>query len=184
MMEILTTELPGLLRLRPRIFTDDRGRFLETFNERTFRQATGVDLPFVQDNESRSQANVLRGLHFQLDPNAQGKLVHVAVGAVLDVCVDIRPDSPTRGRHIAVELDAELKEMLWIPPGFAHGFRALVDDTVFVYKCTAYYHPPSERTIRWDDPELGIDWGTSAPLVSSKDAAGHAFSGTWAAETR
>jgi dTDP-4-dehydrorhamnose 3,5-epimerase len=173
MMEVTRTAIEGLLILQPRIFADERGCFLESFNERAFRAATGVDLPFVQDNESVSSAGVLRGLHYQVDPHAQGKLVHVGRGAVLDVCVDLRPKSPTYGRHVSVRLTAELRNMLWIPPGFAHGFLAQEDDTLFLYKCTAYYHPAAERTLRWDDPELRIDWGTAGPRISPKDALGH-----------
>lgn len=175
MMEILNTSLKDLLLLRPRIFADDRGHFLETFNERRFKEATGSDLTFVQDNESLSSKRVLRGLHFQVAPFAQGKLVHVVRGSVLDVCLDIRPDSPTLGGHFKAVLNGTSKEMLWIPPGFAHGFVALEDDTVFAYKCTDYYTPSAERTIRWDDPELAIDWGVQEPLVSSKDALGMRF---------
>lgn len=175
MMEVTNTELDGVLLLQPRIFTDERGRFHETFNQRRFAEATGLDISFVQDNESRSHRKVLRGLHFQVPPFAQGKLVSVVKGAVLDVCVDIRPHSPTVGRHIKVHLDANERTMLWIPPGFAHGFVALEDDTVFAYKCTAYYHPASERTIRWNDPELAIDWGVEHPVVSAKDAEGMPF---------
>jgi len=179
-MEVARTELEGLLLLKPRIFQDDRGHFLETFNKRAFLEATGLDSPFVQDNESLSHRGVLRGLHFQLDPHAQGKLVRVTRGAVLDVVVDIRPGSPTLGRHFKTRLDADDKVMLWIPPGFAHGFLSLEENTVFCYKCTAYYHQPSERTIRWDDPDLGIAWGMDAPMVSGKDMDGHAFRGGWA----
>lgn len=170
-----TTSIAGVLLLRPRIFSDARGRFLETFNSAAFAKATGVAIEPVQDNESTSHRHVLRGLHFQAHPHAQGKLVHVVRGAVLDVVVDIRPDSPTRGRHIKVPLDAADKAMLWVPPGLAHGFLALEDDTVFAYKCTAYYHQPAERTIRWDDPDLAIDWGTDSPIVSDKDRAGMSY---------
>lgn len=175
MMEVSTTALEGLLLLQPRIFTDERGRFHETFNQRGFAEATGLEVEFVQDNESRSARHVLRGLHLQVPPFAQGKLVSVVKGAVLDVCVDIRPHSPTVGQHVKVRLDETDRAMLWIPPGFAHGFVALEEDTVFAYKCTAYYHPASERTIRWNDPELAIDWGVKSPLVSAKDADGMPF---------
>lgn len=175
MMNIGTTPLNGLLILKPRIFADERGHFLETFNQARFAEATGIDARFVQDNESVSTARVLRGLHFQVDPHAQGKLVHVVRGAVLDVCVDIRPQSPTFGKHIKVRLDGATKEMLWIPPGFAHGFVVLEHDAVFAYKCTTYYTPAAERTIRWNDPDLAIDWGVEAPVVSEKDAAGMSF---------
>ena len=183
MMEALATPIEGLLLLRPRIFTDDRGRFLETFNEERFRQITGLELRFVQDNESSSRKGVLRGLHFQLDPHAQGKLVHTVRGAVMDVAVDIRPGSPTYGRHYKTRLDTATKHMLWIPPGFAHGFVALENDTVFAYKCTAYYHQPSERTILWNDPDLGIDWGVEDPVISEKDHKGHRFAANWTLAT-
>ncbi len=171
-MEIGRTPLEGLLVLRPKVFRDERGWFLESFNARAFKEATGLDPRFVQDNESRSQAGVLRGLHFQAPPRAQGKLVRVIVGAVLDVCLDIRPDSPTFGQHYKIELTGEEKNMLWIPEGFAHGFRTLEDATIFSYKCTDFYHPPSERTVLWNDPALGIDWGVTDPVLSAKDRAG------------
>jgi len=175
MMNVGTTPLKDLLILKPRIFADERGHFLETFNEARFTEATGIDARFVQDNESVSTARVLRGLHFQVEPHAQGKLVHVVRGAVLDVCVDIRPQSPTFGKHFRVRLDGTTKEMLWIPPGFAHGFVVLEHDAVFAYKCTTYYNPAAERTIRWNDSDLAIDWGVVAPVVSDKDAAGMSF---------
>lgn len=175
MMEILKTPLEGVALIKPAVFQDDRGYFLETYNERELAQIIAPDLEFVQDNESMSRLHVLRGLHYQEPPHAQGKLVRVVQGAVLDVAVDIRPSSPTFGKHITVRLDDRDKHMLWIPPGFAHGFLALSDRTIFVYKCTAPYHRASERTIRWDDPEIGIDWGIQEPLVSEKDRAGAAF---------
>ncbi len=179
MMERIHTPLEGLVLLRPRIFVDPRGHFLETFSQRAFEEMTGCAVAFVQDNESLSARNVLRGLHFQLEPHAQGKLVHVVNGAVMDVCLDIRPASPTYGRHYKVRLEASSKELLWIPSGFAHGFLALEDDTVFAYKCTDYYHPASERTILWNDPELAIDWGSSHPVVSDKDQQGYPFRAQW-----
>lgn len=180
MMDIETTGLDGLLILKPRVFSDERGAFLETFNEHRFQQAIGEPVHWVQDNESVSKAGVLRGLHFQATPHAQAKLVRVVRGAVLDVCVDIRPESRTFGRHFKMELDGHQRLMLYIPTGFAHGFLALEDDTVFTYKCSAYYDPPSERTIRWDDPELGIDWGVKDPRLSPKDVAGVPFrSNAW-----
>ncbi|MBL7962250.1 MAG: dTDP-4-dehydrorhamnose 3,5-epimerase [Flavobacteriales bacterium] len=179
-MDIETTGLDGLLILKPRVFSDERGAFLETFNEHRFQQAIGEPVHWVQDNESVSKAGVLRGLHFQATPHAQAKLVRVVRGAVLDVCVDIRPESRTFGRHFKMELDGHQRLMLYIPTGFAHGFLALEDDTVFTYKCSAYYDPPSERTIRWDDPELGIDWGVKDPRLSPKDVAGVPFrSNAW-----
>ena len=169
------TPIQGLVRLRPRIFADERGRFVVTFDQARFRELTGVSDEFVQDNESTSHAGVLRGLHFQLPPAAQGKLVHVTRGAVLDVVVDLRPGSSTFGEHFKLKLDAREKEMLWVPPGFAHGFVALEDHTVFSYKCTAFYDPALERCIRWDDHELGIDWEVENPIVSAKDKLGGAF---------
>ncbi|MCU0318980.1 MAG: dTDP-4-dehydrorhamnose 3,5-epimerase [Flavobacteriales bacterium] len=174
-MTITPTPLQGLLKLCPRQFTDDRGRFIVTFDQKLFDQAVGGTTHFVQDNESTSRKGVLRGLHFQLPPSAQGKLVHVVRGSVLDVCVDIRPSSPTFGQHFKQLLDDQQKEMLWIPPGFAHGFVSLEDHTVFAYKCTALYDPAQERCIRWNDHDLGIDWGVKDPLVSPKDAAGGGF---------
>jgi dTDP-4-dehydrorhamnose 3,5-epimerase len=169
------TPLEGLWLIHPQVFGDHRGRFMETFNERAFAQATGVTPHFVQDNESLSMAGVLRGLHFQAAPHAQAKLVRVSRGAVLDVVVDIRPASPTFGKHYAVALDDRDFRMLYIPEGFAHGFRTLEDHTIFNYKCTAYYHPASERTIAWNDPALGIPWGISDPIVSEKDKKGTPF---------
>ncbi|MCB0792377.1 MAG: dTDP-4-dehydrorhamnose 3,5-epimerase [Flavobacteriales bacterium] len=162
----------GPMLVRPRIFRDDRGHFLETFNDRAFREATGLEIDFVQDNESISHKGVLRGLHFQLPPHAQDKLVRVARGAVLDVCVDIRPQSPTFGRHLTVELTERERNLLFVPAGFAHGFIALEPDTQFLYKCSAYYDPTAERTLLWSDPELGIDWKLTGPMVSDRDRAG------------
>jgi dTDP-4-dehydrorhamnose 3,5-epimerase len=166
-LAIITTPIEGVLLMEPRVFQDDRGYFLETFHASTFGgQGIGT---FVQDNESSSMQGVIRGLHLQLPPNAQGKLVRVVHGAALDVAVDLRKGSPTFGRHVAIELSAANKRMLWIPPGFAHGFEALEDHTVFLYKVTDYYNPASEAGIRFDDPELGIPWRTRTPLVSGKD---------------
>lgn len=175
MIEREDTPLSGLIVLRPRIFVDDRGAFHESYNHRAFEAIIGQQVSFVQDNESRSMKGVLRGLHFQTGPHAQGKLVRVIRGAVLDACVDIRPQSPTYGRHFTKCLDGATKEMLWVPPGFAHGFLALEDDTIFAYKCTTYYHPSAERTLAWNDPEVAIDWGTSTPTISPKDANGLGF---------
>ncbi len=179
-MEVTSTPLQGLLVITPRIFTDDRGHFLESWNQRAFNEAIGREVEFVQDNESLSHRHVLRGLHFQVAPHAQCKLVHVVKGHVLDVVVDIRPDSATYGRHFKIELDGTSKRMLWIPEGFAHGFLALEEDTVFTYKCSRPYDKPSERTILWNDPDLGIDWGVDRPLVSAKDGDGIPFTGNWA----
>jgi dTDP-4-dehydrorhamnose 3,5-epimerase len=174
MIDVTTTPLAGVLLLRPKVFTDERGSFTETWNARTFREATGVDARFFQDNESTSHKGVLRGLHYQLPPFAQAKLVRVPRGAVLDVVVDLRPGSPTMGMHFKTLLEAGGAQ-LWIPEGFAHGFVALEENTVFAYKCTAPYHKESERTIAWNDPRLAIDWGTTDPLVGEKDRHGMAF---------
>lgn len=172
MMTIETTSLPGLLVIRPKVFRDARGWFLESFNKASFEEATGITDPFVQDNESLSQAGVVRGLHFQVEPYGQAKLVRVIRGAVLDVCLDIRPESPTFGQHLSFELNGDEKTMLYVPLGFAHGFRTLEDGTIFNYKCSGYYHPASERSILWNDPALGIDWGISDPVLSAKDLGG------------
>ncbi len=180
MIEVFQTGIEGLLRLRPRVFTDERGYFLETFNAQTFSEATGINKSFVQDNESRSAAGVLRGLHLQAAPHAQAKLVRVVCGAVLDVCVDIREGSGTFGKHVSVRLDEVHHDLLYIPEGMAHGFLALEDNTVFSYKCSNYYTPLAERTIVWNDPELNIDWGIRNPIVSEKDMAGSRFAErTW-----
>lgn len=165
-IEILPIE--GLLLVKPRIFEDGRGLFLESFREEWFYQLSETP-HFVQDNLSRSKKGVVRGLHYQLPPFAQGKLITVPVGAIMDVAVDIRKGSPTFGQHVSVELNDQNRHLLWIPPGFAHGFSALQDDTVVQYKCTAYYHKESERGIRVDDPDLKIKWGVEAPILSEKD---------------
>jgi dTDP-4-dehydrorhamnose 3,5-epimerase len=171
-MKPITTAIPGLLIIEPRVFGDERGFFFESFNRRRFSELTGRDVDFVQDNHSRSAQNVLRGLHYQIK-NPQGKLVRVVQGAVLDVAVDIRKSSPTFGQHFAVELSAENKLMLWIPEGFAHGFSVLTETAEFLYKTTDYWYPEHERCIRWDDPKLAIDWKLrSEPLVSAKDGQG------------
>lgn len=167
-MRIITTPIEGLLEIEPAVFQDARGYFFESWNEQKFR-AAGLDFRFVQDNESCSEKGVLRGLHFQVAPHAQGKLVRVVRGAVLDVAVDIRPNSATYGQHHALVLSAENKKQFWIPPGFAHGFLTLEDNTIFAYKCTDYYHKDSERSLLWNDPALGIDWGIENPNLSDKD---------------
>ncbi len=169
-MNIVETTLPGVLIIEPRVFGDARGFFLESWNRQNFADA-GLDLDFVQDNHSRSARGVLRGLHYQLE-NPQGKLVRVTQGAVFDVAVDIRRSSPHFGKWVGVELSAENHRMLWIPPGFAHGFLVLSETADFLYKCTTLYHPPSDRGIRWDDPDIGIAWPDVglAPLLSAKDA--------------
>jgi dTDP-4-dehydrorhamnose 3,5-epimerase len=178
-MDVTKTPIEGLLLITPRIFTDDRGHFLESWNKATFDKAVGSPIGFCQDNESLSHRNVLRGLHFQLDPHAQGKLVHVLRGRVLDVVVDIREGSRTFGDHFKVELDGIKKQMLWIPEGFAHGFVSLEDETIFAYKCTRPYDKASERTILWNDGDLGIEWGVTEPIISPKDAEGIPFKGNW-----
>jgi dTDP-4-dehydrorhamnose 3,5-epimerase len=171
-MKTLTTELPGVLIIEPKVWGDERGFFFESFNARAFEEATGLNALFVQDNHSRSQKGVLRGLHYQLE-NTQGKLVRVTAGEVLDVAVDIRRSSPNFGRWIAVPLSAENHRQLWIPQGFAHGFVVLSDFAEFLYKTTDYYTPSAERCIRWDDPTLAIDWQLdAAPQLSVKDQAG------------
>ena len=171
-MKATRTAIPDLLIIEPKVFGDERGFFFESFNRRKFAELTGRDVDFVQDNHSRSAKNVLRGLHYQIQ-HPQGKLVRVVQGAVLDVAVDIRRNSPTFGRHAAVELSAENKRMLWIPEGFAHGFAVLSDTAEFLYKTTDYWYPEHERCLRWDDPVLAIDWQLqAAPALSGKDAQG------------
>lgn len=174
-MTVNSTSIDGVLVIEPKVFYDERGHFLETFNARDFLQATGVEAVFVQDNESKSNEGTLRGLHFQVPPYDQGKLVRVSQGAVLDVVVDVRKGSPTFGRHLSVLLSAKNQLQLWVPSGFAHGFLAIEDHSVVNYKCTAHYHHEAERCLHWNDQDLGIDWGIDAPLVSEKDAAGTFF---------
>nr|WP_314874756.1 dTDP-4-dehydrorhamnose 3,5-epimerase [uncultured Pseudomonas sp.] len=171
-MNIIATAIPDVLIIEPRLFGDSRGFFFESFNERTFREQTGVEINFVQDNHSRSQKNVLRGLHYQVQ-NPQGKLVRVVQGEVLDVAVDVRVGSPTFGRWVAERLSAENNRQLWVPPGLAHGFLVLSESADFLYKTTDYFNPTAERCIRWDDPDLAIDWGLiEAPVLSAKDQQG------------
>lgn len=174
-MNIIKPEIEGLLIITPRVFEDDRGTFLESFNKEKFDEAVGREVNFVQDNQSVSKKGVLRGLHFQKPPFAQGKLVRVIKGSVIDIAVDIRKNSPTYGDYVAVELTAENNEQFWIPEGFAHGFVALEDETTFLYKCTNYYAPQCEGTLLWNDPSLNIDWGISDPIISEKDAIGQEF---------
>lgn len=174
-MNIIETNLPGVLIFEPRVFGDARGFFVETWNAAAFA-AAGLDLTFVQDNHSRSQKGVLRGLHLQ-NPGPQGKLVRVTRGAVFDAVVDLRKSSPTFGQWTGVELSAENKRMFWVPEGFAHGFLTLEDDTDFLYKCTAPYAPQSEFSLAWDDPMVGIEWPLAGfdPIISDKDARGLAL---------
>ena len=171
-MKVIPTPIPDVLIIEPNVFGDERGFFFESFNRRQFAELTGRDVDFVQDNHSRSVKNVLRGLHYQIQ-QPQGKLVRVVQGAVLDVAVDIRKGSPTFGQHVAEELSAENKRMLWIPEGFAHGFLVLSDTAEFLYKTTDYWRPEYERSICWNDPTLAINWPLqTAPILSAKDAQG------------
>jgi dTDP-4-dehydrorhamnose 3,5-epimerase len=166
------TTLPDVLVIEPKVFGDARGFFYESFNLRDFRAAAGVTLDFVQDNHSRSQRGVLRGLHYQVR-QPQGKLVRVVAGAVYDVAVDLRRSSPTFGRSVGVELSADNHRQLWIPPGFAHGFLVLSESAEFLYKTTDYWYAEHERSLLWNDPELGIDWPLAdEPLLAKKDAEG------------
>lgn len=173
MLKVTRTSLPGVLLLEPRVLHDDRGFFLESYNERDMADA-GIQERFVQDNHSFSVRNVVRGLHYQMRP--QGKLVRAATGEILDVAVDLRRSSPSFGRWCAVRLSEANQHILWIPPGFGHGFRVLSESAHVLYKASAFYHPESDRTILWNDPELGIDWQVSgAPILSAKDSAGVRF---------
>lgn len=168
---VTPTAIPDVLVLEPRVFGDARGFFYESFNQRDFTQATGLDVTFVQDNHSKSAQGVLRGLHYQVE-HAQGKLVRVVQGEVLDVAVDLRRSSPTFGRWVGERLSADNKKQMWVPPGFAHGFVVLSETAEFLYKTTDYWYPEHERSLLWSDPALGIDWQlTAAPLLAAKDAA-------------
>lgn len=167
-MQIKETKIPGLLIIKPQVFEDSRGYFFESHSELKLKEA-GVDVKFVQDNESKSQKGVLRGMHFQHPPYTQGKLVRVIKGAVLDVAIDLRVGSPTYGQWDSIVLSEDNKLMYWVPEGFAHGFLTLENDTIFFYKCTKLYNKEAEGSIRWNDPELGIKWGTNKPILSEKD---------------
>ena len=173
-MKITATAIDGVLILEPRVFGDERGFFMESFNQKSFDAAAGHKVAFVQDNHSRSVKGVLRGLHYQRPPHAQGKLVRVTHGSVFDVAVDIRQGSATFGRWVGVELSGENHRQLWLPPGMAHGFLVTSDSADFLYKTTDYYAPQHEGCIRWDDPAIGIAWPLdgSTPALSAKDAAG------------
>lgn len=172
-MNVIDTEIEGLKIIEPRIFGDARGYFFESFSVRDFVAQAGIEVTFVQDNESKSRYGVVRGLHFQKPPYAQSKLVRVVSGTVLDVAVDIRKGSPTYGRHVAVELSGENHRQLFLPKGMAHGFAVLSDEVVFQYKCDEYYHPESEGAIAWDDPTLAIDWQLPADKVILSDKDKH-----------
>lgn len=176
-MKVTPTAIPDVLIIEPRVFGDARGFFYESFNQQAFDAATGTRLQFVQDNHSRSAQGVLRGLHYQLAPKAQGKLVRVVRGAVFDVAVDIRRGSPTFGQWAGVELSEDNHRQLWIPPGFAHGFLVLSESADFLYKTTDYYSPEHERSIAWDDPAIGVAWPDVglAPQLSAKDQQGKAL---------
>ena len=172
-MKVTPSSLPEVLLIEPKVFGDARGFFMESFNQQAFDAAVGHAVAFVQDNHSRSARGVLRGLHYQLPPHAQGKLVRVTSGCVFDVAVDMRRSSPRFGRWAGGELSADNHHQLWIPPGFAHGFLVLSDTADFLYKTTDYYAPQAEGSVRWDDPALGIVWPDAgvAPVLSGKDAA-------------
>jgi dTDP-4-dehydrorhamnose 3,5-epimerase len=167
-LKITTTPIEGILIIEPQIFKDSRGYFFESYNQDKM-EAAGIALSFVQDNQSLSQKGAVRGLHFQAPPFEQGKLVRVVAGAVRDVVVDIRKNSPTYGQHFSIDLSAENQLMFWIPPGFAHGFETLTDNTIFLYKCTNMYHKNSEGGLLWNDPAIGIKWQTQDAIVSEKD---------------
>jgi len=171
-MKVSPTALPEVLIVEPRVFGDARGFFTESWNEQAFNKAVGADVRFVQDNHSRSARGVLRGLHYQLNPHTQGKLVRCVSGAVFDVAVDLRKSSPNFGRWQGVELSAENQRQLWVPPGFAHGFLVLTETADFLYKTTDYYAPQAEGCVRWNDPAIGIEWPDVgvAPLLADKDA--------------
>jgi dTDP-4-dehydrorhamnose 3,5-epimerase len=170
-MKFIETGFTGLYEIEPRVFEDARGYFYESYSKAVFKQHS-IDADFVQDNQSLSQKGVVRGLHFQAPPFAQGKLVRVIKGSVLDIALDIRKGSPTFGKHHSVLLSEENKKLFWIPAGFAHGFSTLEDNTVFAYKCTEVYNKPSEGCVLWNDLELGIGWQVSNPLISEKDLQG------------
>jgi len=177
-MKVTPTNIPDVLVIEPRVFGDERGFFFESYNRRSFREATGVDFEFVQDNHSRSARGVLRGLHYQLEPWEQGKLLRVIAGEIFDVAVDLRKGSKTYGHWAGVVLSMENRRQLWIPPGFAHGFLTLSEVAEVLYKATDYYAPEHERCIVWDDPTIAIDWPlTGLPVLSEKDRLGMAFEG-------
>ena len=174
-MNVIQAGIPDVLIIEPKVFGDDRGFFYESYNRKKFLELTGIDCDFVQDNHSRSAKDVLRGLHYQIR-QTQGKLIRAIIGEVLDVAVDIRRSSPHFGKWVSVSLSAENRRMLWVPPGFAHGFLVLSDVAEFLYKTTDYWAPEFERSIIWNDPDLAIDWPVSGkPILSSKDMAGKLF---------
>lgn len=170
-MNVIKTSIPDVIILEPNVFSDDRGFFFESFNQKIFEEITGSRVHFVQDNHSKSVKNVLRGLHYQIQ-QPQGKLVRVIQGVVLDVALDLRKNSITFGHHVLIEISSENKRQLWIPPGFAHGFLVISDSAEFLYKTTDYYAPEFERTILWNDPSISIPWLEVDPIISSKDQCG------------
>ncbi|MEI4975142.1 dTDP-4-dehydrorhamnose 3,5-epimerase [Aeromonas caviae] len=175
-MNVIKTAIPDVLIFEPKVFGDERGFFFESFNHKLFEEAVGYPVAFVQDNHSKSSKGVLRGLHYQLPPHAQGKLVRCVAGEVFDVAVDIRKSSPTFGQWVGVHLSAENKRQLWIPEGFAHGFVTLSESAEFLYKTTEYYHPESEGAICWNDPDISIEWPVEGVLLSEKDKTALSFS--------
>jgi dTDP-4-dehydrorhamnose 3,5-epimerase len=173
-MKVIETEIPDVKIIEPKVFGDERGFFFESYNKKVFKELIGYAPEFVQDNHSRSVKGVLRGLHYQLK-QTQGKLVRITTGEVLDVAVDVRRSSPTFGKWVAIKISAENKRQVWIPEGFAHGFLVLSDYAEFLYKTTDYYSPENEQCIRWNDPAIGIQWGTQTPSLSARDANGTSF---------
>lgn len=176
-MKIIDTAISDIKIIEPKVFEDERGYFFESFNQKIFEAGIGREVKFVQDNHSKSSKGVLRGLHYQLPPHPQGKLVRVVQGEVFDVAVDIRKNSPSFGQWVGIHLSAENKKQFWIPEGFAHGFLTLSDTAEFLYKTTGFYAPDCDRSIRWDDEEIGIDWPLEgiAPIISAKDEAAKRF---------
>lgn len=175
-MTVEKLDIEGLIVFTPCVFEDDRGYFFESFNQNVFNEAVGKEIIFCQDNQSFSRKHVLRGMHFQKPPHAQGKLVRVTQGAVIDVAIDLRAGSPTYGEYESVLLSTENKKQFWVPEGFAHGFLTLEDNTVFNYKCTNFYNKESEGSLNWNDPGLAIDWGiTEQPILSEKDSVDTQF---------
>lgn len=174
-MKVTDTKIPDVKIIEPTVFEDERGYFFESFNHKKFEEAIGREVTFVQDNHSKSNKGVLRGLHYQLSPHAQGKLVRVLQGEVFDVAVDTRKSSPTFGQWVAEIISAENKKQLWVPEGFAHGFLTMSDSSEVLYKTSNYYTPKLERSFRWDDPVLSIDWPTPSPFLSPKDQRGVSF---------
>jgi dTDP-4-dehydrorhamnose 3,5-epimerase len=167
-MELIQEPIPGLMLVKPKVFEDHRGYFFESYNQNSIKEI-GIDETFVQDNQSKSNKGVLRGLHFQVPPAAQGKLVRVVIGSVFDVAVDLRSDSEYYGKWFGAVLSSENKYQLWVPPGFAHGYLVLEDETVFSYKCTEFYQPDKELGIMWNDKDIGIEWNIENPILSTKD---------------